>query len=82
MILAHVVTAELSLVACVLTQTTCLWLCPFGRQIGVFADELGGAVSIGFYLAQTDRTWRRSSGVLSGEFADELGVRRDIRSVT
>jgi hypothetical protein len=43
---------------------------------------LGGAVSIGFYLAQTDRTWRRSSGVLSGKFADELGVCRDSQTVT
>jgi hypothetical protein len=79
---AYVVTAELSLAACVLPQTACLWLCPFGRQIGVFADDYGGAVSIGFYLVQTDRTWRRSSGVLGGKFADELGVCRGSRTVT
>jgi hypothetical protein len=79
---AYVVTAEPSLVACVLPQTACLWLCPLGRQIGVFADELGGAVSIGFYLVQTDRTLRRSSGVLGSEFANELGVCRDSRTVT
>ena len=40
------------------------------------------AVSFGFYLAQTDRIWRRSRGVLNGEFADELGVCRDSRTVT
>jgi hypothetical protein len=39
-------------------------------------------VSIGFYLVQTDLTWRRSSGVLGGKFADELGVCRDSRTVT
>jgi hypothetical protein len=79
---AYVVTAELSLAACVLTQTTCLWLCPFGHQMGLCADDLGGAASFGFYLEQRDRTWRRSSGVLNGEFADELGVCRDSRTVT
>ena len=53
---AYVVTADLSLAACVLTQTTCLWLCPYGHQMGVCADDLGGAMSFGFYLEQTDRT--------------------------
>jgi hypothetical protein len=79
---AYAVTAELSLAACVLTQTTCHWLCPFGRQMGVCADDLGGAMSFGFYLEQIDRTWRRSSGVLNVEFADEPGVCRDSRTVT
>ena len=50
--------------------------------MGVCADDLGGAMSFGFYLEQTDRTWRRSGGVLDGECADEPGVCRDSRAVT
>ena len=50
--------------------------------MGVCADDLGGAMSFGFNLAQTDRIRCRSSGVLGGEFADELVVCRDSRSVT
>ena len=79
---AYVVTVELSQAACVLTQMTCIWLCPYGHQMGACADDLGGAMSFGFYLEQTDRTWRRSSGVLDDECADEPGVCRDSRTVT